>query len=53
MNYQTGTVLPYWIKTVILRRKGLTPPQLYKFENLEDDNNVQDTAHQYDTKAEA
>ena len=33
MSYQTGTVLPYWIKTQILRRKGLTPPRLYKFND--------------------
>lgn len=32
MKYQVGTVAPYWIKTQILRRKGLTPPQLYKFD---------------------
>lgn len=32
MKYQVGTVAPYWIKTVILRRKGLTPPTLYKFD---------------------
>lgn len=33
MNYQVGTVLPYWVKTQIFRRKGLTPPQLYQFEH--------------------
>ena len=33
MTYQTGTVAPYWFKTQVLRRKGLTPPQLYKFDN--------------------
>jgi len=37
MNYQVGTVLPYWIKTQILRRKGLEPPRLYQFDNV--DNN--------------
>ncbi len=33
MNYQVGTVAPYWIKTQIFRRKGLTSPQLYQFEH--------------------
>lgn len=33
MNYQVGTVAPYWVKTQIFRRKGLTPPQLYQFEH--------------------
>jgi len=37
MKYQTGTVVPYWIKTQIFRRKGLTPPQLYKFGRYSDD----------------
>jgi len=31
MNYQLFTVAPYWFKTYILRRKGLTSPKLYKF----------------------
>lgn len=35
MRYQWGTVLPYWINTTILRKKGLTPPVLYKFDNEE------------------
>ena len=26
-------MLPYWVKTQILRRKGLTSPQLYQFEH--------------------
>ncbi|KAF2099368.1 MFS transporter [Rhizodiscina lignyota] len=38
MKYQVGTVMPYWIKTVILRRKGLTPPTLYKFDQYSDDS---------------
>lgn len=33
MRYQVGTVAPYWFKTFVLRRKGLTPPQLYRFEH--------------------
>ena len=33
MSYQTATVLPYWIKTQIFRRKDLTPPRLYKFND--------------------
>jgi hypothetical protein len=33
MKYQTGTVAPYWIKTYILRRKGLTEPKLYHFDS--------------------
>ena len=31
MNYQVKEVAPYWFKTQILRRKGLTPPRLYRF----------------------
>ena len=30
MTYQTNTVLPYWFKTNILRKKGLESPSLYK-----------------------
>lgn len=30
MNYQVGTVLPYWFKTQILRKKGLVSPTLYQ-----------------------
>jgi len=33
MNYQTGTVLPYWLKTYVLQRKGLPEPKLYHFES--------------------
>lgn len=33
MNYQVGTVLPYWVKTQIFRRKGLESPQLYQIEH--------------------
>jgi len=33
MAYQCGTVAPYWVKTQIFRRKGLTPPRLYKFND--------------------
>ncbi|KIW90293.1 uncharacterized protein Z519_08937 [Cladophialophora bantiana CBS 173.52] len=33
MHYQLNQVMPYWFKTQILRRKGLTPPQLYKFDS--------------------
>ncbi|KAK3703563.1 hypothetical protein LTR37_014410 [Vermiconidia calcicola] len=33
MHYQVYTVAPYWFKTQILRRKGLTPPQLYHFSD--------------------
>ena len=29
MKYQAGTVLPYWVKTQLLRRKGLVSPSLY------------------------
>ncbi|KAL3422827.1 hypothetical protein PVAG01_04574 [Phlyctema vagabunda] len=32
MRYQTHTVFPWWFKTYVLRRKGLTCPNLYKFE---------------------
>lgn len=36
MSYQCGTVAPYWVKTQIFRRKGLTPPQLYTFSDDSD-----------------
>ena len=31
MNYQLFEVAPYWFKTQILRKKGLTSPKLYTF----------------------
>jgi hypothetical protein len=40
MRYQTSEVLPYWLKTYILRRKGLKEPQLYKFDHIEPVSNV-------------
>ena len=41
MKYQAGTVVPWWIKKYILRRKGLQTPVLYKFgENEGDDANL-------------
>lgn len=33
MRYQQLTVAPYWLKTYILRRKGLKEPKLYHFES--------------------
>lgn len=33
MNYQVGTVAPYWFKTQILRKKGLKEPKLYQFDD--------------------
>jgi hypothetical protein len=30
MKYQASQNLPWWIKTYVLRRKGLAKPQLYK-----------------------
>jgi MFS family permease len=35
MHYQISQVAPYWFKTTVLRRKGLTSPQLYKFDSDE------------------
>lgn len=35
MNYQVKQNLPWWFKTYILRRKGLSKPQLYKIGNQE------------------
>jgi hypothetical protein len=32
MHYQINQVAPYWFNTVILRKKGLTSPTLYKFD---------------------
>ncbi|KAF2852082.1 D-xylose-proton symporter [Plenodomus tracheiphilus IPT5] len=31
MKYQAGENLPWWFKTYVLRKKGLSKPQLYKF----------------------
>ena len=36
MNYQLGTVLPWWVKRYVLRRKGAKCPELYKFETQEE-----------------
>jgi len=33
MKYQASTVAPYWLKTYVLRRKGLPEPRLYHFES--------------------
>ncbi|KAK5047957.1 hypothetical protein LTR84_006147 [Exophiala bonariae] len=33
MHYQVSQVLPYWFKTQVLRRKGLTSPKLYTFDS--------------------
>jgi hypothetical protein len=33
MKYQVSTVAPYWVKTYVLRRKGLKEPKLYHFES--------------------
>ena len=33
MKYQALTVVPWWIKRYIFRRKGLTTPVLYRFED--------------------
>lgn len=35
MKYQLTEVLPWWVKTYLLRRKGLVCPELYKFEDEE------------------
>jgi hypothetical protein len=32
-KYQMGTVAPYWLKTYVLRRKGLKEPKLYHFQS--------------------
>jgi|TARA_R110002003_G_scaffold175_3_gene14190 hypothetical protein len=34
MSYQVGENLPWWFKTYVLRRKGLSKPILYKLGNL-------------------
>jgi hypothetical protein len=52
MNYQLFTVAPYWIKTQILRRKGLTPPVLYKWGS-ENDDIVGNGKEDYTSKPEA
>jgi hypothetical protein len=35
MSYQTGTVIPYWFKTTVLRKK-LPSPSLYSKSQFED-----------------
>jgi hypothetical protein len=32
MNYQVKENLPWWLKTYVLRKKGLKKPVLYKFD---------------------
>lgn len=39
MNYQLFEVLPYWIKTQILRKKGLPSPVLYKLNEYSGESN--------------
>jgi hypothetical protein len=34
MRHQAGPNLSWWIKTYILRRKGLAKPILYKFDEV-------------------
>lgn len=33
MNFQATKMLPWFVKTYILRRKGLKAPELYKFDD--------------------
>ena len=33
MKFQATKMFPWWVKTYILRRKGLPAPQLYRFES--------------------
>lgn len=33
MQYQVRENLPWWVKSYVLRRKGLAKPQLYKFND--------------------
>jgi hypothetical protein len=33
MSYQLFTVLPYWFKTTVMRKKGLPEPKLYHFHS--------------------
>lgn len=33
MKFQTGQVLPWWIKRYVFMRKGAECPELYKFES--------------------
>lgn len=39
MNYQLFEVLPYWIKTQILRKKGIPSPVLYKLNEYSGESN--------------
>ncbi|RMZ83128.1 hypothetical protein DV738_g1249, partial [Chaetothyriales sp. CBS 135597] len=49
MNFQLGKAMPYWIKTYILRRKGLTKPELYHFDS--DDYQPNEGAAQEEIKS--
>jgi hypothetical protein len=48
MNYQVGTVLPYWFKTQILRKKGLTSPTLYKHDEYSERHETHETDYKGD-----
>ena len=52
MRYQLFKVLPYWVRTQILRRKGLTPPQLYKFSDERGDHTPDPTTDEVEAKNE-
>lgn len=50
MKYQTGTVLPWWIKTYIMRKKGLVCPPLYVFDgHVENDDEYKETIRRAST----
>lgn len=40
MKYQFSEVLPYWVKTRILRQKHLEAPRLYRF-NTDDEHRLE------------
>lgn len=43
MRYQLSKALPYWIKTNILRKKGLKLEPLYHFDDIKEKDNTSDT----------
>ncbi len=45
MKYQITEAAPHWFKTFVLRKKGLTAPQLYKFDEIHDEAATGEKTH--------
>lgn len=39
INYELKTMVPYWLKKNILRRKLVTPPPIFARDSEEEENN--------------